>query len=75
MAVTSEELSSTVIVKYQTGTSPAGAPIFRQKTLNNVLMSAAEQDIYDVAMALFTLIKNDVSNVYLRRLFELVDME
>ena len=74
MAVTSEELSSTVIVKYQTGTSPAGAPIFRQKTLNNVLMSAAEQDIYDVAIALFTLIKNDVSNVYLRRLFELVDM-
>lgn len=74
MAVTSEELSSTVIVKYQTGTSPAGAPIFRQKTLNNVSMSAAEQDIYDVAIALFTLIKNDVSNVYLRRLFELADM-
>ncbi|MDQ7094294.1 DUF1659 domain-containing protein [Desulfosporosinus sp. PR] len=73
MAVNVTPLSSAVIVKYQTGTTPEGSPVFKQKTLNNVLADAPEQDIHDVAMALFSLIGNNVTNVYLRRNYELIE--
>ena len=75
MAVVAEPLASAVTVKYQVGLSPDGSPVFKQKTLNSVLTDAAEQDIYDVAKALFSLIQDSVTNVYLKRNYELIDNE
>ncbi|KJR46377.1 Cation transport ATPase [Desulfosporosinus sp. I2] len=73
MAVSSKSSNSTLIVKYQTGTTPAGSPEIRQKSLNDVKADAMEQDVYDVAAALFSLGKNPVMNVLLRKNFELLN--
>ena len=40
MAVSATPLSSALVVRYQTGTTPAGAPVFRQKSLNDVKADA-----------------------------------
>ncbi|MEM5817591.1 MAG: DUF1659 domain-containing protein, partial [Desulfitobacterium hafniense] len=55
MAVVAHPLSSTVVIRYQTGETPSGVPIIRQKSLNNVKAEATDQDIYDVAAAFFGL--------------------
>jgi hypothetical protein len=74
MAVSATSLNSVLVVKYQTGTTPAGGPVFRQKSLNDVKANATEQDVYDVAAALFGLGQHPVINVLLRKNFELIDV-
>ena len=71
MAIASIPLNLALVVKYQVGTTAAGAPILRQKTLNGVKFDAETQDIYDVAMALFDLVDYPVIQVILRRNDEL----
>ncbi|KGK82913.1 hypothetical protein DP73_20160 [Desulfosporosinus sp. HMP52] len=73
MAVSTTSLNSTLIVKYQTGTTPTGGPELKQKSLNDLKSNASEQDVYDVAAALFSLGQNPVINVLLRKNFELLD--
>ncbi|WP_081963066.1 DUF1659 domain-containing protein [Desulfosporosinus sp. HMP52] len=73
MAVSTTSLNSTLIVKYQTGTTPTGGPELKQKSLNDLKSTASEQDVYDVAEALFSLGQNPVINVLLRKNFELLD--
>lgn len=75
MAVNPLPLSSAIVVSFQTGISPAGAPIIRKKTLSNVRFDAAEQDIYDVAHALFSLTEHPAMDVVLRKDFDLVNDE
>jgi len=74
MAVSSESLNSTLIVKYQTGTTPAGGPEIKQKSLNDLKADALEQDVYEVAAALFSLGQHPVMNVLLRKNFELLEV-
>ncbi len=73
MAVSAVSLNSTLVVRYQTGTTPASGPEIRQKSLNDVKADATEQDVYDVAAALFGLVLNPVINVLLRKNFELLE--
>lgn len=73
MAVNAHALSSNVVVKYQAGETPAGAPLIRQKSLNDVKADATDQDIYDVAAALFSLSIHPVVQTILRKNFELID--
>lgn len=73
MSVNAYELGSIVVVKYQAGETPAGAPIIRQKTLNDVKADATEQDIYDVAAALFSLSIHPVVQTILRKNYDLID--
>lgn len=73
MAVSATPLSSTVVVRYQSGTTPAGGPEIRQKSLNDVKADATEQDVYDVAAALFSLGQHPVINVLLKKNFELLN--
>jgi len=73
MAVSTTSLNSTLIVKYQTGTTSAGGPEIRQKSLNDVKADATEQDVYDVAAALFSLGQHPVMSVLLRKNLELLD--
>ncbi|MEL1135509.1 DUF1659 domain-containing protein [Desulfitobacterium sp. THU1] len=73
MAVVSTPLASTLVVVYQSGTTPAGAPITRQKGLTNVRHDASEQALYDVAQALFSLTLHPVIDVNLSRNFQLSD--
>ena len=73
MAVVGTPLSSTLVVVYQTGLTPSGGPVLRQKSLSDVRSDAAEQAIYDAAHALFGLAQYPVIDVLYRKNFELVD--
>ena len=73
MAVSTTSLNSTLIVKYQTGTTPTGGPELKQKSLNDLKADATEQDVYDVAAALFSQGQHPVTNVLLRKNFELLN--
>ena len=73
MAVVANPLVSVAVLKIQTGELPSGTPVIRQKSLNNVKADAAEQDIHDVARALFGLGENEVLGVVLRKQYDLVD--
>jgi len=73
MAIVGIPLSSTLVVVYQTGLTPAGGPITRQKSLSDVRSDAAEQAVYDAAHALFGLAQYPVIDVLYRKNFELVD--
>ncbi|AFM00044.1 Protein of unknown function (DUF1659) [Desulfitobacterium dehalogenans ATCC 51507] len=73
MGVVAYPLSSTVVIRYQVGETPSGTPIIRQKSLNNVKANATDQDIYDVAAALFGLSERLVIQTILRKNFDLID--
>ncbi|MGI1659266.1 MAG: DUF1659 domain-containing protein [Desulfitobacterium sp.] len=73
MAVNATPLGSTVVIKYQAGETPAGAPVIKQKSLNDIKFDASDQDIYDVAAALFSLSIHPVIQTILRKNFDLVD--
>ncbi|SHN70564.1 DUF1659 domain-containing protein [Desulfitobacterium chlororespirans] len=73
MAVISLPLKAALVVSFQTGLSPSGAPIIRKKTLGHVRFDAAEQDLYDIAHALFSLTDYPVLDVVLRKEYDLVD--
>ena len=73
MAVVGTPLSSTLVVVYQTGLTPAGGPVLRQKSLSDVRSDATEQAVYDAAQALFGLAQYPVIDVLYRKNFELVN--
>lgn len=73
MAVVANPLNSALIVAYQTGITSTGGPISRLKSLNYVRLDAPEQELYDVAHALFSLSLHAVLDVVLRKNFELVE--
>jgi len=55
MAVIASAKDTVLVVSFQTGLTPAGSPILRQRSFPNVRSNAADQDIYDVATALYGL--------------------
>ncbi|HHV65417.1 MAG TPA: DUF1659 domain-containing protein [Peptococcaceae bacterium] len=57
MAVVATPIESVLVAQYQIGESGSGAPITRQKSFPNIKSEAADQDVYDVADALFSLTK------------------
>ena len=61
------------MVNWAIGTTPIGGPELKQKSLNDLKADASEQDVYDVAAALFSLGQHPVTNVLLRKNFELLD--
>ncbi|SDI01019.1 DUF1659 domain-containing protein [Desulfosporosinus hippei] len=65
MAVIASNRDSVIVVTVQTGQTPEGAPILRQRSFSNVRASATDQDVYDIAVALFEL--QDLSLIGVRR--------
>ncbi len=55
MAVATVAKGSVLVVTYQTGLNASGAPILRQRSLVNVKAAALDQDVFDVAQALYGL--------------------
>ena len=55
MAVIASAKDTVLVVNFQTGLTPAGSPILRQRSFPNIRSNAADQDVYDVAMALYGL--------------------
>lgn len=71
MSVNVTPLNSTLVIEYQTGATSAGSPVLRKKSLNYLRADATDEAVYNVAMALFTLVEYPVTSVLLRRNFEL----
>ena len=63
MAVVANERDSVLVVTYQIGTELDGSPILRTRSFSNVKADALDQDIYDVANALYGLQENPLINV------------
>lgn len=72
MAVTSTAKDSVLVVAYQVGLSELGAPILRQRSFPNVLVSALDQDVYEVAAALYALQDYPLASVRRDNRFDLV---
>lgn len=72
MAVTSTAKDSVLVVSYQVGLNELGAPIVRQRSFPNVLVSALDQDVYDVAAALYALQDYPLTGVRRDNRFDLV---
>lgn len=73
MAVVAEPLNSALVVAYQSGTTSAGAPVTRQKSLSYVRSDAAEEALYNVAQALFSLSLHPVLDVIVRKNIRLME--
>lgn len=72
MAVSSTAKDSVLVVSYQVGLSELGAPILRQRSFPNVLVSAPDQDVFDVASALYALQNYPLAGVRRDNRFDLV---
>ena len=55
MAVIASAKDTIMVVTYQVGLTPEGAPKLSQRSFPNVKSGAADQDVYDVAQALYGL--------------------
>ncbi|AFM00279.1 MULTISPECIES: DUF1659 domain-containing protein [Desulfitobacterium] len=75
MAVEGIPYSAALVVVYQTGLSPLGVPITRQKTFNSIRFDASEEAVYNAAHALFGLTKHPVLDVFFRKTWELAEDE
>lgn len=71
MAVTSTAKDSVLAVTYQTGLTAAGSPVLRQRSFPNVKADALDQDVYDVAQALYGLQQYPLVGVRRDNRFEL----
>lgn len=63
MAVVSTPLGTTLVAEYQTGLTDTGAPVTRKKSLTGIKSNASDQDIYEAAAALFSLIEYPLISV------------
>jgi len=73
MAVVSAPKDSVLVVVYQNGLSGSGAPILRQRSFANVKADAIDQDVFDVAQALYSLQQFPVIEIRRDNRFELSD--
>lgn len=55
MPVVASSKDSVMVVSFQTGLTAQGAPKLSQRSFQNVKSSASDQDVYDVAAALYGL--------------------
>ncbi|HBW36861.1 DUF1659 domain-containing protein [Desulfosporosinus sp. BICA1-9] len=73
MSIIAEPLNSVLVAVYQSGSTPAGSPVTRQKSLSYVRADASEEALYDVAQALFSLSLQPLLDVQLRKNFRLTE--
>ncbi|WP_019850842.1 DUF1659 domain-containing protein [Desulfitobacterium sp. PCE1] len=75
MPVVAVPSGAALVLVYQTGLSPTGAPITRQRTLSNIDYNATEQAVYEGAHAIFSLSEYTLLDVYFRKTEELINEE
>ena len=71
MPVISTAKDSVLVVTYQVGLNTSGTPILRQRSFPNVLVSALDQDVFDIANALYGLQQYPLTAVRRDNRFEL----
>jgi len=73
MSIIAEPLNSALVATYQTGSTPTGTPVTRQKSLSYVRSDASEEALYNVAQALFSLSLHPLLEVLSRKNFRLTE--
>lgn len=73
MAVTGVKVSSALVLKVKTGVDAQGNDVFSSTTLRRVKTTAADQDIFDTAQGISTLLKNPVDSILRQDVSELVN--
>ncbi|MDP4128203.1 MAG: DUF1659 domain-containing protein [Bacillota bacterium] len=73
MAVISSVKDTILVVTYQTGLTPEGAPKLSQRSFANVKADAVDQDVYDLAVALYGLQDYPLINVRRDNRFDLTE--
>lgn len=63
MAVVAMPKDSILVVTYQVGLNQSGSPILRQRSFPNVRVEALDQDVLDVANALYGLQEYPLTSV------------
>ena len=66
-------LTETLVVVYQIGVTPLGAPVLRQKSLSGVRFNADEEALYNAAHTLFALSQYPVIDVMIRKTYKLAE--
>ncbi|HBW34494.1 DUF1659 domain-containing protein [Desulfosporosinus sp. BICA1-9] len=73
MPIIDKPLTSTLVLKYEDGLTPAGGPQIKQKSLNYVRPDADHGSLHEVSAALFSLSEKPLTAVILRDSTELVE--
>ncbi|MGI6120011.1 MAG: DUF1659 domain-containing protein [Desulfosporosinus sp.] len=73
MAVIASAKDTVFVVTYQTGLTTEGSPKLSQRSFPNVKSDALDQDIYDVAVALYSLQDYPLINVRRDNRFDLTE--
>ncbi|MCB8818067.1 DUF1659 domain-containing protein [Desulfosporosinus shakirovi] len=63
MSIKSTHAETAMVVRYQTGLNAEGQPLIRQKSLAKVKESAALEEVYAVATALFSLLEYPIVEI------------
>ena len=63
MALTTNKLTSALIIKVKTGTTSEGKDKFSSITFKKVKIAAVDQDVYDVANAIGTVLSHPVNDI------------
>lgn len=73
MAVNGVKVSSNLVLRVRTGTDKNGNDVFRSTTLRKIKTSSSDQDLFDVAQSIGTLLKNPIDAVLRQDVNELVN--
>ncbi|AFV03463.1 MULTISPECIES: DUF1659 domain-containing protein [unclassified Dehalobacter] len=73
MTLVVNTLDSVLATRYQIGITAGGGPVLKQKSLTGVKATAADQDVYDVAVALSSLVDYPLADIRRLNIFELAD--
>lgn len=63
MAVVSTKMQSSVILKYKTGVDDNGNDVFESQKFGKVSTTSQDQEVYDVAEAIGTLVSYPVTQI------------
>lgn len=75
MPILSLPLTSTLTVKCETGTTPSGSPLTRKKGLTGLKTTATDEDLHEIATALFSLVADPVLEITVSRNSQLLEEE
>ena len=73
MPIISSGIETEMVVRYQTGTTAAGSPVFRQKAFSGLKMDVSDEDLYEAATTLFALLEYPLVFVTRNNRFDLTE--
>ncbi|MCX7883786.1 MAG: DUF1659 domain-containing protein [Caloramator sp.] len=73
MAVNGVKVSSNLVLRIKTGTDKNGNDTFDTTTLRRIKTSSKDQDLFDVAQSVGTLLKNPIDAILRQDINELVN--